>query len=201
MSATASDSNSYQPADTQGLEALFEEQQPKELPGNSFDTDQDAGNDLGCAKGIAQWLTVEEAARRLSISPNAVIKRLGKGKLDGRKVPGQFGEKWMINSEAVPQEVTVEFSEEQEVPGDSFGTARSKLEQPVADQGIAQKSLEVLAEVIRQQTEQIKLQNDVIKHLSEQIQDRDHKLKLLTDSKHQQGWWTQFCSWLMGQKA
>jgi len=184
----------------EGLEEFFDAElsADQEVPGNSKGIAQALEN----FTGIAQWLTVEEAAKRLEISPNAVIKRLGKGKLAGRKVPGQFGEKWMVDPSGLPQEVHVHLSEEQpaptpEAPGNSQGTASTSKEQPSINDAIAKQSFEVLADVIRQQTEQIKLQNEMIRHLSIQVQEKDGQLKLLTDSQHKVGWWARFSSWFM----
>ncbi len=68
----------------QGLDDIFDISTgiDKEVPGSSQGTARMAE----CATGTAHWLSVEAAAKRLSISANAVIKRLGKGKLTGKKV-------------------------------------------------------------------------------------------------------------------
>lgn len=191
--------------DLEGLEGFYdvEVSAPQEVPGTSKRTAQPKDN----ISGIAHWLTVEETATRLEISPNAVIKRLGKGKLVGRKVPGQYGDKWMVDPGGLPQEVQVHLTEEQpgqiqEEPGDSQGTDRLKEEQPSPISEFAQKSFDVLADVIRQQTEQIKLQNEMIKHLSEQVQEKDGQIKLLTDRRQPErnsGWFKQFLGWFLGQ--
>ncbi len=177
----------------------------REQPGNSKGTASTGQEQPGYAEGIGRWLTVEEAAKRLGISANAVIKRLGKGKLHGRKVAGQFGEKWLVDPDAVPQEVTIELSDSeyeevaQEQPGNSKGTASTGREQPGNAEGIARKSIDVLGEVIRQQTEQIKVQNEVIRQLVDQVRDKDSQLKLLTTSQQKTGWWNRFCSWFTGR--
>jgi len=159
----ARDSHQVQPADTNGLEDLFDVSSVQAVPDYAQGT---ASKPEGCSLGIAHWLTVEEAAKRLDISPNAVIKRLGKGKLAGQKIPGQFGEKWLVDPAGLPQEIQVDFAATNDenaeaVPGTSRGTASAEQEQPAFDKGIAQKSIDVLAEVIRQQTEQIRLQNEL----------------------------------------
>ena len=175
----------------EGLEGFYEEE-----PGDSQSTAHPGEKFLG----IARWLTVEEAAKRLEISSNAVTKRLNKGKLAGRKVAGQFGEKWMVDPSGLPQEIHVQIAEEQpsraeEEPGNSQGTASPIQEEPSKQESIAEKSFDLFGEVIRQQTEQIKLQNEMIKHLCAQVQDKDAAIKLLTDSQHKKGWWSRFCSW------
>ncbi|MGM3372004.1 hypothetical protein, partial [Escherichia coli] len=60
MDATARDSNVIQPADTNGLEELFDVESAKAMPGNSQGTTLELE---GCSLGIAQWLTVEEASK------------------------------------------------------------------------------------------------------------------------------------------
>jgi len=186
----------------EGLEEFYDVDSipGKELPGNSQGTAQTSDNFLG----IAQWLTVEEAAKRLEISSNAVIKRLGKGKLAGRKVPGQFGEKWMVDPAGIPQEIHVQIAEEQprqpqEEPGSSQGTANPGEAQPSQNEGIAQKSFDVLADVIRQQTEQIKLQNEMIRYLAGQVEAKDGEIKLLTDNQKKPGRWSGFWKWFTGR--
>lgn len=194
-SSSAAAPNQSTGATLEGLDDFYDvESSPsQELPGNSNGTAQAEEKNLG----IARWLTVDEAAKRLEISSNAVIKRLGKGKLVGRKVPGQFGEKWMVDPGCLPQEVHVQIAEEEtkEEPGSSTGTDSQGQEQPRQHDTITQKSFDVLSDVIRHQTEQIKLQNEMIKHLSGQVQEKDSQIKLLTDSQHNAGWWARFCSW------
>jgi hypothetical protein len=84
-----------------GLEGLYDVESviPEAHPANSSATAKDVlGNPQGTSEidqnnlGTADWLTVEQAAKKLSITANAVIKRLNKGKLAGTKVPGQWGD-------------------------------------------------------------------------------------------------------------
>lgn len=178
----------------------------REVPGDSRGTASASQEQVGYANELVQWLTVEEAAKRLGISANAVIKRLGKRKLAGRKVPGQFGDKWLVDPDAVPQEILVDLVEglsagtAQEVPGNSKGTATPPQEQTGHANGLAQQSMEILGDVIRQQTEQIKIQNEVIKNLLDQVQVKDQQMKLLIDSQHKRGWWSRFSSWFIGRR-
>lgn len=204
-SACSNQSNAAPVTSVDGLDELYDvspdtaEVQAAHSQGTAYESQEQPSY----AQGIEQWLTVEEAGRRLGISANAVIKRLGKGKLPGRKVAGQFGDKWLVDPEAIPKEIHVELSDTnpedipREQPGSSSGTAFGSQEQPGYAQGIAQKSLDVLGEVIRQQTEQIKVQNEVIKQLVDQVREKDQQIKLLADSQHKApGWWARFCLWL-----
>lgn len=200
-SSSAAKQNHHSGDALEGLENFYDVEilAAKEVTGSSKGTAHSPEN----VSGIAQWLTVEEAARRLEISQNAVIKRLGKGKLHGRKVPGQFGEKWMVDPSGLPEEVHVQFTEEQpgaapETPGNSKGTASEGKEQPLQSEQSTPQSFDILAEVIRQQTEQIKLQNDMIKYLSSQVQEKDGHIKLLT---HKRSGWPRFWSWFTGKHS
>jgi len=47
-------------------------------------------------RDLIQPITVDEAARLLNISTNAVCKRLRKGSLIGQKIPGKFKDEWLV---------------------------------------------------------------------------------------------------------
>jgi hypothetical protein len=184
-------------ADASGT-AWNKQDQPSSDQGTAEDLMAQGGN----ADSTATWMSVENAGRRLGISANAVIKRLGKGKLRGRKVPGQFGDKWMVDPEALPKEVHIEIEgldEEgtaQEQPGHSKGTDSRPPSQPGNSVGIAEKSLELLGEVIRQQNDHMRSQSELIKHLTDQV--TNLQTKLLTDSG-KTNWWSRFSSWFFGK--
>jgi hypothetical protein len=189
--------NSQTPASLDGLDDIYDVTlgTAEEITGSAKGTDCEKQEQPGA------WVTVEEAAKRLGISANAIIKRLGKGKLLGKKVPGQFGEKWMVAEWELPQEIKIDFQETEQPeaqPGNSTGNSSKSKEQPGAAVGIAEKSLDLLGEVIRQQNEQLRVQNEVIRHLSEEVRTRDQQIKLLTDSQHKQGGWSRFWSWFTG---
>lgn len=166
------------------------------------------------------WLTVEETAKQLNISGNAVVKRLGKGKLRGRKVPGQYGDKWLVDSSSLPEKIILEFEpgRAEEQPGNSTGTARNTPEEPgesdnewndsspkEAIPGTAHNihgdTIKVFGEIIQTQNEQLKRQNELIFHLTEELRYRDNEIKLLTDSQHKRSGWSRFWIWFTGGRG
>ena len=206
MSDTARDYQAIDPASLEGLDVLF-------TAGTNEVTGEQPGDSLGIASnsqalppervGNASWVSVEQAATQLGISPNAVIKRLNKGKLLGEKVPGQFGLKWTVNPSCLPQQIQIEVEncEEQPVmaweqPGNSKGMASQDKALPGTSEGFASDSLQILAQVIQTQNDQIQAQTELIKHLTVEIRERDSQVKLLTDSQHKPGLWAKFSSWL-----
>ena len=205
MSDTARDYQTIDLASIEGLDVLFTvdaNEVTREQPGNSLGTTSN-GQALPSERvGNASWVSVEQAATQLGISPNAVIKRLNKGKLLGEKVPGQFGLKWTVNPSCLPQQIQIEVEncEEQPVmaweqPGNSKGTASQDKALPDTSEGVASESLQILAQVIQTQSDQIQAQTELIKHLTAEIRERDSQVKLLTDSQHKPGWWVKFSSW------
>jgi hypothetical protein len=214
MSDTASATNDYQTietASTEGLDLFFSENAldaPLEQPGTANGT----ASQNKAMPGIASGISVDQAAKLLGISGNAVIKRLNKGKLRGFKIPGQYGQKWIVDPSCLPAEaieIHLENCEEQpgqsreqplEQSGSAFGTASFAQAMPGTSEGIASESLKVLAQVIQTQNAQLQAQNDLVKHLTTEIKERDHQLKLLTDSQHKGGWWAKFSSWFFKGK-
>lgn len=207
MSDTARNIEHLHPVSADGFADLFAaeaEAVPSEPIGTANGTAVIAEAVPGIADGNATGIPVDQAAKLLGISANAVIKRLNKGKLQGFKVAGQFGPKWMVYHSELPSEpiqVDIDTREEQplpglEQPGNAFGTACGEPAKPGTSEGIASESIKVLAQVIQMQTNQIQVQNDLIKHLTNELKDRDTQVKLLTD-KQQQGWWTRFSSWFL----
>lgn len=205
MSDTARDYQTVDPASIEGLDVLFTDNADKI-------TQEQRGRSKGMASrdqalpleqlGNVPWVSVEQAAALLGISSNAVIKRLNKGKLLGEKIPGQFGLKWTVNPSCLPQQIQVEVEncEEQpeevwEQPGNSKGTAFHAKAVPGTSEGYASESVQILAQVIQTQNDQIQAQIELIMHLTDEIRERDNQVKLLTNSQHKPGWWAKFSSW------
>jgi hypothetical protein len=201
--STAKLSYTSEASTLEGLDDLYiepssEENRIKHQPGYAQGTAQTKKN----AEGIASWVTVEEAAKLLNISQNAVLKRLGKAKLVGQKVPGQFGEKWMVDPSGLPTELHVEFVDNpcQEQPGYAQGTARSGKEQPAIDEpsetpGEQASPVIFLVEKIESLSKEV---GELRARLEEQSRE-NQQLKLLTD-RQQAGLWMRFCSWMTGSQ-
>ena len=198
MSATASDSNSYQPADTKGLDDLFDDPgMPAQASTSQADTPAQPSADNG--------ISVEEAAQIHGVSPRTIIRRLQKGTLTGFKIPGQFGLEWRVSTSAQVS------TNQPDTPAQLSASQSDASAQP----STSQASESVIAE-LRQQIEDLKVEMDeklaeaqkLLQgasyrngYLEAQLESERQQIKLLTDSQHKQGWWAGFCSWFMGQKA
>ena len=209
MSDTARSYQTNQPSSTDGLDDFFASEElkaiPREEPGIACSVVKaSTWDDQASPDGVP----VDQAAKLLGISANAVVKRLNKGKLSGFKVAGQFGQKWMVNRSDLPAEaIQIEFDsseampqDSEEQPGSAQGTAGPEQALPGTASSIASDSLKIFAQVIKSQTAQIEAQNDLIRHLTSELKDRDTQVKLLTDSQQKQGWWVRFLSWFLGTR-
>jgi len=209
MSDTARSYQTNQPSSTDGLDDFFASEElkaiPREEPGIACSAVKaSTWDDQASPDGVP----VDQAAKLLGISANAVVKRLNKGKLSGFKVAGQFGQKWMVNRSDLPAEaIQIEFDSSEAMPQDSVeqpgsaqGTAGPEQALPGTASSIASDSLKIFAQVITPQTAQIEAQNDLIRHLTSELKDRDTQVKLLTDSQQKQGWWVRFLSWFLGTR-
>ena len=209
MSDTARSYQTNQPSSTDGLDDFFASEElkaiPREEPGIACSAVKaSTWDDQASPDGVP----VDQAAKLLGISANAVVKRLNKGKLSGFKVAGQFGQKWMVNRSDLPAEaIQIEFDsseampqDSEEQPGSAQGTAGPEQALPGTASSIASDSLKIFAQVIKSQTAQIEAQNDLIRHLTSELKDRDTQVKLLTDSQQKQGWWVRFLSWFLGTR-
>ena len=100
MNATARDFFQSPLADTKGMEDLFENK-----PGQALGLSQEAPVQAsGFTSDRYIEVAVEEASTRLGLSVNAIHKRLRKGSLPGRKVPGRFKDQWLVRILDVSQE-------------------------------------------------------------------------------------------------
>lgn len=84
---------SLDPASTDGIDHLFEATEPKE-PSSQHLVDGSV-LDLASSEHI-EVISTEDAAKRLGISPRAIVKRLTKGTLEGEKVAGKFRTEWRV---------------------------------------------------------------------------------------------------------
>lgn len=142
----------------------------------------------GSAQGLASGVPVADAARRLGISTNAVLKRLRKGKLKGQKAIGQFGEYWLVDIADIPEPIEIKLETE---PGSAQGSAQQLEDEKQAEPGLA-SSNELLQLVV-----QLSKENGALQAL---LRERDIHIKLLTDQKHKQNWWQRAWSWFIGEK-
>jgi hypothetical protein len=211
---------------TDGLEDVFDLEPVTDLdsapvtgtPGQVTSASEPVTHATKVVPTSAEAVPVEQAARVLGTSINALKKRLRKGTLRGCKVDTKHGEKWFVEKlELVKMEPVTGSSREpvtgtpeqvtsasepvthasKEVPGTAEGVPeQTDLVSPVFERLVM--SLEKKDAVIESQAHQLKAAGDVIMYLRAQIEEKEIQVKLLTDSQHKRGWWARFGSWFMG---
>lgn len=210
------------PLAIEGLEDLLEQGSPQGGTNRKSDgTDAEVIDELGGPQDRPNpnVATAEEAAAILGISVRAVLKRLNKGTLRGRKTVTKFGEKWLVDREELPKTIHVEVSEQggpEDGPENKEGGTEDRtgasqggpqggpiqneivLAQSLANQGELIATVLKQAEIIQELTKDLREKDDQIKLLSKENDDRT---KLLSDSQRGVGFWSRFCSWLVGSKA
>jgi len=183
------------PLAIEGMEEIFDTFEPEiECSEASEESAVRDSEVFGTAREI---LTTTEAATRLGISPRAVINRLKAGTLPGERIKGKFKEEWRVYWETLPNT-----SEETIINPDEASEASEagaeKQTQHFRSSSEATNGSNLLSEILSAHTEQIKTQNDLIRYLTEQLKEKDQRIKLLSDSQHKQGWWHRFGAWFIG---
>lgn len=215
MTDTARDLNNTSPIDVEGLDDLYD----KGLA--SLEQAQPAGSAVGNqtqSDGLATFCTIDEAAEKLGISKNAVQKRITRGKLNAKKVPGKYGEVWMVDLSNVPEvlHVTLEDESKQEpfsTPDSSplehdqglansdqaqpGGSAQDEKAEPSGSASQSQPSIDLAWQMeLLNRVERLSQENGELRAL---LGEREKEIKLLTDSQHKSAAWRRFCSWFFGQ--
>ena len=225
MNATARDFNSL-PADTNGFEEIFDcEQVRTGADGCLAPVPTDANlyrESLSAGAELAEPMPVENAAKALGQTLNALKKQLRKGTIKGFKRQTKHGEKWFVDASEIPRIC-------EQVPTSADGclapvpaekdlclapvpldvevclapvpTSADPLHgapaEPVAadtERLQVDKHLEVIKE-LQNKIEILTYRNG---YLEAQLETEREQIKLLTDSQHQPSWWTKFKSWFMG---
>ena len=137
----------------------------------------------------AEGVPVEDAARVLSLSINALKKRLRKGSLTGYKVSSKHGEKWFVDRHELPvRQAPVTGTPSQyltPVPTDAEGVPSG-----------TDKHLEVICE-LQGKIEVLTYRNG---YLQSQLESYKEQVKLLTDSQHKPKWWQRLQTWFTQPK-
>ncbi len=178
MSDTARDDDrTIEPASIEGLEDLFGERLPVEVP-----------------KGVP----ADEAAVRLGLTVRAVLKRLRRGSLKGYKAPMKHGEKWFVLLEELPEGVLVQAAE---VPLDRLEVPLNCEELPQEVLDGAGKFLEMIEglqtklDVANNQLQAASFRNG---YLEAQLDTERQQVKLLMDSQHNASCWHRTWQWFIG---
>jgi hypothetical protein len=201
------------PLAIEGLEDLLEQGSPQGGASSEQDgTDAEVIDVQGGPQGgpSRRDATAEEAATLLGISVRAVLKRLNKGTLKGRKAVTKFGEKWLVDREELPRTIHVEVSEQdgpQDGPANEQGgtEARTSSNQGGPEGGPRQNEHVqqiVLAQSLSNQGELIATvlkQAQIIEQLTNDLRQKDDRIRLLSDSQHNASWFKKFSAWFLGR--
>lgn len=198
-----------------GLEVLFDEDSPQ-LPQAASSSVQDQTSigpgsvpESPSPKKLVHPITVDEAARLLNISTNAVCKRLRKGSLVGQKIPGKFKEEWLVEGAGLIEVLKVDFNSVQESPPEDPAGSSSVQDQTGVSPGSVQESPESLSrlvDLVEKQAAKLEAAAGQIGYLQAQLESqsrlleaKEAEIKLLTDSQHKASWWLRFSSWFLGK--
>lgn len=179
----------------EGFDELLDEREPGSARGSTKVSEDQAKPKPGLALGSAEGVPVDEAARRLGISTNAILKRLRKGKLRGRKVSGQFGAHWLVDISDIPEAISIEVEAE---PGSAQGSTQTEGEPAEDKPGSASaappdRERELLQLVVR-----LSKENGALQAL---LNEREQQIKLLTDNQRKAGGWSRFWIWFTGGRG
>ncbi len=191
MSEPARDLIPLETASTEGLEDLFE---PLTTPGQAS-TDQG----LATPNQPMTGLSIEEAAKALSVTPRTVLRRLQKGALAGFKIDGQFGPEWRVAT-SEPLTTPGQASTDQGLTTPDQPNTHDSSSELVAE--LRQQITELKTELDRKVFEaQREIQAAAFRngYLESQLEIEREQVKLLTDSQHKTGRWQRFRSWFFGQ--
>jgi hypothetical protein len=199
------------PLAIEGMESLFLEDSPQEKSGQSGTvqdkTDEIFGSVQDSPSGLVNPISVEEAARLLGISSNAVCKRLRKGTLIGKKIIGKFKDEWLVEGVGLIEVLNVEFSKSEDSPDGTASGSRTVQDQTDDGPSFIQDSPDSvtrLLDLVEKQSAKLEAAAGQIGYLQAQLetqtkllQVKDDQLKLLTDSQHKRGFWARFGSWFV----
>lgn len=201
MDATARDVKQNAPADTNGLDDLFDAEISEVVPATTRESQvaPTKESQIGPSEGVP----VPEAAKLLGLSVKTVKDRLRKGTLAGFKQRDKFGERWLVSIDQNNLVVPATTREYQVAPTCEMAfvlagsPTESLLVAPTKEQATP-PDLTVLVELLEKKDRELQAASCQIGYLRAQLESKDEQIKLLTDSQHKQGWWAKFASWFMG---
>jgi hypothetical protein len=199
------------PLAIEGMESLFCKDSPDGDANQSSAVQDQTNNSPGSVQEgpleLVHPITVEEAARLLNISSNAVCKRLRKGTLVGKKIIGKFKDEWLVEGAGLIEVVNVEFGRAEDSPDGDANQSGTVQDQTNNSPGSVQEgpdSIARLLDLVEKQSAKLEAAAGQIGYLQAQLetqtkllQAKDDQLKLLTDSQHKRGFWTRFGSWFV----
>lgn len=198
MNDTARDSIQITPADTNGLDDLFDAEVSEVVPATTreYQVAPPKESQVGPTEGVP----VPEAAKLLGLSVKTVKDRLRKGTLAGFKQRDKFGERWLVSLDQNSLVVPGTTGEYQVAPTDEMalvlpGSPTEPLPVAPTKEPIPTPDLTALVELLEKKDRELQAASCQIGYLRAQLESKDEQIKLLTDSQHRQGWWAKFSSW------
>lgn len=233
MSNTAHKIDTNNPIDVDGLEEVFETDCPslseEELRTVEDETKESNSSVQDQTIEFVHPVSVEEAANALGISPNAICKRLRKGTLLGKKVPGKFKDEWVVEGKDIIEVLNVDLTEKYENgPADEIEEHRTDKDQTQESDRTGQdgseeepeffnnspgtvpantEALNSLINLVEKQAAKLEAASGQIGYLQAQLEtqiklleSKESEIKLLTDQQRSSNnWWQRFYSWFLGE--
>jgi hypothetical protein len=180
MSATARDYQSPEPANTDGLDDLFEV-----LPtgADSVATGADSvatgADNLATDADSGEWITVAEAASSLKKSERSIQRYAKSGKL--RSKTDESGR--LLIWSATSADIFIACADNVATDADSAKSVATDADTERLWNLLKEKDAKIEALLMRNG------------YLQAQVETSQEAIKLLTDSEHKTGWWAKFSSW------
>jgi len=180
---------------TDGLEPLFETVEP----GSEIENQTVEPSSEPISGSAQEIVSTDEAARRLGISPRAVIKRLQTGSLRGFRDTTKTRSEWRIYWNEPSSEPDNRSKNIQTEPERTSTEERTTTKEPSgtgSDSYLVELNKKLLEQVQALTYRNGYLQSQLVER-EKDIAEQNEQIKLLTDSQHKRGWWARFSSWFM----
>jgi len=200
------------PLAIEGFDAFFKEDGPENIPEQIrtfLDETKDSSSSV--QEGPTQLvhpISVEEAATILKISTNAICKRLRKGNLTGKKIPGKFKDEWLVEGAGLIEVLDVDIKQAQDCPEESvdYGSVQDHTVEnfrKVQDGPV--ESTSRLIDLVEKQAAKLEAAAGQIGYLQAQLESQarllettESRIKLLTDTQSKQSPWARLRNWFIG---
>jgi len=201
MSDTARDYQTDSPVSIEGLEQIFAPVSHE----NSNGTDgilMGTEKNVACLSETPQRYTVSEFVNLLGLPRSTVYRQINNGKFHTEKGPdGKL--RILLRQSEIPVLSTETSCNLAEIPFETVETVLFSRETTPETGEIPGEKPETdnsakvdIAELLRK----LEAATYRIGYLESKLEDRDEKIKLLTDSQHKGGWWAKFSSWFFKGK-
>jgi hypothetical protein len=173
MSATARDYQSPEPANTDGLDDLFEV-----LP-TGADSVATSADSVATDADSGEWITVAEAASSLKKSERSIQRYAKSGKLLSKT--DESGR--LLIWSATSADIFIACADNVATGADSADSVATGADTERLWNLLKEKDAKIEALLMRNG------------YLQSQVETSQEAIKLLTDSQHKRGWWAKFSSW------